>query len=119
MNQTEKFLFDCHGFIHIPEFLAKDEIAALQGACLRLEKHALACEDRAPRFLAPTCGFEFWQGEEFGYFELADKVTTGRSLLPQNKNPDALELVRGKSGRLVGNLAAWLTTMKVLPSGYN
>ena len=68
MNQTEKFLFDCHGFIHIPEFLAKDEIAALQGACLRLEKHALACEDRAPRFLAPACGFDFWQGEEFGYF---------------------------------------------------
>ena len=57
--------------------------------------------------------------EEFGYFELADKVTTGSSLMPQKKNPDALELVRGKSGRLVGNLAGWLTTMKGLPSGYN
>ena len=57
--------------------------------------------------------------EEFGYFELADKVATGSSLMPQKKNPDALELVRGKSGRLVGNLAGWLTTMKGLPSGYN
>lgn len=57
--------------------------------------------------------------EEFGYFELADAVTTGSSLMPQKKNPDALELVRGKSGRVVGHLVGWLTTMKGLPSGYN
>lgn len=57
--------------------------------------------------------------EEFGYFELADAVATGSSLMPQKKNPDALELVRGKSGRVVGHLVGWLTTMKGLPSGYN
>ena len=58
-------------------------------------------------------------GEEFGYFELHDRVATGSSLMPQKKNPDPLELVRGKSGRVIGRLAGWLTTMKGLPSGYN
>ncbi len=57
--------------------------------------------------------------EEFGYFELHDRVATGSSLMPQKKNPDPLELVRGKSGRVIGSLAGWLTTMKGLPSGYN
>ena len=58
-------------------------------------------------------------GEEFGFFELADSVATGSSLMPQKKNPDPLELVRGKTGRVVGHLSGWLTTMKGLPSGYN
>ena len=58
-------------------------------------------------------------GEEFGYFDLHDRVTTGSSLMPQKKNPDPLELVRGKSGRVIGHLAGWLATMKGLPSGYN
>ena len=58
-------------------------------------------------------------GEEFGYFELHDRVATGSSLMPQKKNPDPLELARGKSGRVIGRLAGWLTTMKGLPSGYN
>ncbi len=58
-------------------------------------------------------------GEEFGFFELADEVSTGSSMLPQKKNPDPLELVRGKSGRVIGRLAGWLATMKGLPSGYN
>ncbi len=58
-------------------------------------------------------------GEEFGFFELPDAVATGSSLMPQKKNPDPLELVRGKAGRSVGHLAGWLTTMKGLPSGYN
>ena len=57
--------------------------------------------------------------EEFGYFDLSDSVATGSSLMPQKKNPDPLELVRGKSGRVVGHLTGWLTTMKGLPSGYN
>ena len=60
-----------------------------------------------------------FSGEEFGYFELDDRVATGSSLMPQKKNPDPLELVRGKSGRVIGRLAGWLTTMKGLPSGYN
>jgi argininosuccinate lyase len=57
--------------------------------------------------------------EEFGLFDLSDGVATGSSLMPQKKNPDPLELIRGKAGRLIGRLAGWLTTMKGLPSGYN
>ena len=57
--------------------------------------------------------------DEFALFELSDAVTTGSSLMPQKKNPDPLELVRGKAGRVTGHLTAWLTTMKGLPSGYN
>jgi argininosuccinate lyase len=57
--------------------------------------------------------------EEFGFFELSDAVATGSSLMPQKKNPDPLELVRGKAGRAIGHVAAWLSTMKGLPSGYN
>ena len=57
--------------------------------------------------------------EEFGFFELADTAATGSSLMPQKKNPDPLELVRGKAGRVIGHLAGWLATMKGLPIGYN
>jgi argininosuccinate lyase len=57
--------------------------------------------------------------EEFGFFDLDDRVSTGSSLMPQKNNPDPLELVRGKSGRAIGHLAGWLATMKGLPSGYN
>ncbi len=58
-------------------------------------------------------------GEEHGFFELADASATGSSMMPQKKNPDPLELVRGKCGRAVGRLTGWLVTMKGLPSGYN
>ena len=57
--------------------------------------------------------------EEFGYFELADTAATGSSLMPQKKNPDPLELVRGKTGRVIGRLTGWLATMKGLPIGYS
>jgi argininosuccinate lyase len=57
--------------------------------------------------------------EEFGFLELADAAATGSSLMPQKKNPDPLELVRGKSGRVIGRLTGWLTTMKGLPIGYS
>ena len=58
-------------------------------------------------------------GEEHGFFELADASATGSSMMPQKKNPDPLELVRGKTGRSIGRLTGWLATMKGLPSGYN
>jgi argininosuccinate lyase len=58
-------------------------------------------------------------GEEFGFFELADASATGSSMMPQKKNPDPLELVRGKTGRAIGRLTGWLATMKGLPGGYN
>ena len=57
--------------------------------------------------------------EEFGFFELADTAATGSSLMPQKKNPDPLELVRGKSGRVLGRLTGWLSSMKGLPIGYS
>jgi argininosuccinate lyase len=58
-------------------------------------------------------------GEEHGFFELSDAASTGSSMMPQKKNPDPLELVRGKAGRAIGHLAGWLATMKGIPSGYN
>ncbi|MBI4264281.1 MAG: argininosuccinate lyase [Acidobacteria bacterium] len=58
-------------------------------------------------------------GEEHGFFNLADASATGSSMMPQKKNPDPLELVRGKAGRAIGRLTGWLVTMKGLPSGYN
>jgi argininosuccinate lyase len=57
--------------------------------------------------------------EEFAFFELADTAATGSSLMPQKKNPDPLELVRGKAGRVIGRLAGWLATLKGLPIGYS
>jgi len=56
---------------------------------------------------------------EFGFFELSDAVATGSSLMPQKKNPDSMELVRGKSGRVFGHLMALLTVLKGLPMAYN
>ena len=55
----------------------------------------------------------------FGYVELADAYSTGSSLMPQKKNPDALELIRGKAGRVLGKLTAALTLLKGLPLAYN
>jgi argininosuccinate lyase len=55
---------------------------------------------------------------QFGYLILADEYSTGSSLMPQKKNPDAWELIRGKTGRITGALVALLTTLKGLPTGY-
>ena len=60
-----------------------------------------------------------FSSEEFGFFELSDAASTGSSMMPQKKNPDPLELVRGKAGRTIGRLTGLLATMKGLPSGYN
>ena len=63
--------------------------------------------------------FILFTSEEFGFFEIADTAATGSSLMPQKKNPDPLELVRGKAGRVIGRLTGWLATMKGLPTGYS
>jgi len=60
-----------------------------------------------------------WSTQEFSFIELPDAFCTGSSMMPQKKNPDILELVRGKTGRLYGNLVSLLTTMKGLPLTYN
>jgi len=61
----------------------------------------------------------FYNSGEAGFLQLADDVTSGSSLMPQKKNPDALELMRGKCGRVFGHLQALLVTMKGLPLAYN
>jgi argininosuccinate lyase len=60
-----------------------------------------------------------WATSEFGFVEFSDAFATGSSIMPQKKNPDVAELIRGKTGRLYGNLTAALTTMKGLPLTYN
>jgi argininosuccinate lyase len=60
-----------------------------------------------------------WSSCEFGFIELPDAFATGSSIMPQKKNPDVAELIRGKSGRVFGNLMAMLTLMKSLPLSYN
>ncbi len=63
--------------------------------------------------------FILFTSEEFAFFELSDAAATGSSLMPQKKNPDPLELVRGKAGRATGHLTGWLASMKGLPAGYS
>jgi hypothetical protein len=60
-----------------------------------------------------------YSSEEFGWLELGDVVTSGSSLMPQKKNPDSLELIRGKSGRVFASLSSLFVTMKGLPMTYN
>ena len=60
-----------------------------------------------------------WSSAEFAFIELDDAYSTGSSIMPQKKNPDAAELIRGKSGRVFGDLMALLTVMKGLPLAYN
>ena len=60
-----------------------------------------------------------WASREFGFIKIDDGYSTGSSLMPQKKNPDIAELIRGKTGRVYGSLSAILTTMKSLPLAYN
>ncbi len=63
--------------------------------------------------------FILWSSSEFGFIELPDSFATGSSIMPQKKNPDVPELVRGKTGRVFGDLVSLLTMMKSLPLSYN
>jgi len=60
-----------------------------------------------------------WSSVQFGFIRFSDAWSTGSSIMPQKRNPDAAELVRGKAGRMFGNLISLLTTMKALPLAYN
>ena len=60
-----------------------------------------------------------WSSREFGFVQVDDAYATGSSLMPQKRNPDSLELMRGKGGRMIGHLVSFLTTLKGLPSAYN
>ncbi len=91
---------------------------------------AVSDRDFAAEFLAATAilgmhlsrlaeDIVLWSSHEFGFVELSDAFATGSSMMPQKKNPDVAELIRGKTGRLYGNLLALLTTLKGLPLTYN
>lgn len=60
-----------------------------------------------------------WSGNEFGFVSLSDRVTTGSSIMPQKRNPDMAELIRGRSSRAIGNYVTLAATLKALPLGYN
>ena len=91
---------------------------------------AVSARDFIAEFLAACalCGISLsrigeevvlWTSTEFGFARLDDAFATGSSLMPQKKNPDVAELVRGKAGRLIGNLTGLLTMLKGLPLSYN
>jgi len=91
---------------------------------------AVADRDAAVEFLAAAAiaavhlsrlaeELVLWASEEFGFVHLPDAFATGSSMMPQKKNPDVAELVRGRTGRVIGALIALLTTLKGLPLAYN
>lgn len=87
----------------------RDTFIQFANACAMIGVHlSRLCED-----------FILWSSAEFSYVRLPDAFTTGSSLMPQKKNPDAFELIRGKSARLTGNLQMLLTMVKGLPLTYN
>jgi len=109
-----KFLADTLGFTKVTANSIdtsgdRDFVAAFLYACAMTMTHLSRLAEDVIIFTT----------EEFGFFEIADEVATGSSLMPQKKNPDPLELVRGKAGRAIGVLSGWLATMKGLPLGYN
>jgi argininosuccinate lyase len=83
---------------------------------LEFAAHACICMTRLSRICEE---FVLWSTEEFGFIELDDRYATGSSMMPQKKNPDTCELIRGKTGRVYGGLIALLTVMKGLPLAYN
>ncbi len=99
-------------------------------AVMRNSVDAVASRDFAAEFLAAAAilgmhlsrfaeEIVLWSSAEFGFIELPDAFATGSSMMPQKKNPDVAELVRGRTGRLYGNLLALLTVLKGLPLAYN
>mgnify|MGYP001377230525 CR=1 FL=1 len=79
-----------------------------------------ACAALAMTHLSRFCEeLVIWSNPRFGFVEIADRFTTGSSIMPQKKNPDVAELIRGKTGRVNGHLVALLTLMKAQPLAYN
>ncbi|GLV13632.1 argininosuccinate lyase [Alicyclobacillus hesperidum] len=87
----------------------RDYLLGLLFACATIMTHlSRLCEELV-----------LWSSEEFGWIELSDAYATGSSIMPQKKNPDVPELVRGKTGRVYGHLIALFTVLKGLPLAYN
>ena len=87
----------------------RDFIVEIEAACALLMVHLSRLGEE----------WVLWSSQEFGFVDLPDDYSTGSSLMPQKKNPDIAELMRGKTGRVVGDLVAMLTTLKGLPLAYN
>ena len=87
----------------------RDTFIAFASACATIGVHLSRLSE----------DFILWSSAEFGFVRLPDAFTTGSSLMPQKKNPDAFELIRGKSARLTGNVQMLLTMVKGLPLTYN
>ena len=87
----------------------RDFVVELESACALLMVHLSRLGEE----------WVLWSTQEFGFVELPDAYSTGSSLMPQKKNPDIAELMRGRAGRVVGDLVAMLTTLKGLPLAYN
>ena len=80
----------------------------------------LSCASMAMMHLSRLCEeLILWSSPDFGYIEMDDSYATGSSIMPQKKNPDMAELIRGKTGRVYGDLVTLLTVMKGLPLAYN
>ena len=80
----------------------------------------LSCASTAMMHLSRLCEeLIIWSSPDFGYIEMDDSYATGSSIMPQKKNPDMAELIRGKTGRVYGDLMSLLTVMKGLPLAYN
>lgn len=87
----------------------RDCLLEFMGACALTGMHlSRMCEDMI-----------LWMSQPFSFIDIADRFTSGSSMMPQKKNPDILEIIRGKTGRLYGNLMALLTVTKGLPLAYN
>jgi argininosuccinate lyase len=87
----------------------RDFVIELVGACSLLMMHlSRLCEELI-----------LWMNPRFGFVNVADRYTTGSSIMPQKRNPDVAELVRGKTGRVYGHLMGLLTLMKAQPLAYN
>ena len=80
---------------------------------------AVSDRDFAVEFIAAAEELILWMSPRFGFIDIADRFCTGSSIMPQKKNPDVPELVRGKSGRVIGHLIGLITLMKSQPLAYN
>ena len=98
--------------------LTRNSLDAVADRDLFLE-FATACAICGTHFSRMAEDLIIWSSEEFGYLELPEAFTTGSSLMPQKKNPDSLELIRGKAARLQGNAQTLFTLLKGLPMTYN
>jgi argininosuccinate lyase len=102
------------GFSH-PSLNSMDSVAD-RDFVLELSSACAITMTHLSRFCEDLC---FWASEEFHFIELAEAWSTGSSLMPQKKNPDFAELIRGKAGRTTGNLVTLFTLLKGLPYAYN